>query len=33
MNPVQTTAWKIDAPTLKAEFDNSLGFWGAVDTQ
>jgi uroporphyrinogen decarboxylase len=33
MNPVQTTAWKMDAPTLKAEFDNSLGFWGAVDTQ
>jgi len=33
MNPVQTTAWKMDAPTLKAEFGDRLGFWGAVDTQ
>ena len=33
MNPVQTTAWKMDAPTLKSEFGDNLAFWGAVDTQ
>jgi uroporphyrinogen decarboxylase len=33
MNPVQTTAWKMDAATLKSEFGKDLAFWGAVDTQ
>jgi uroporphyrinogen decarboxylase len=33
INPVQTTAWKMEADKLKAEFGNNLGFWGAVDTQ
>jgi uroporphyrinogen decarboxylase len=30
INPVQTTAWSMDAETLKAEFGKNLGFWGAV---
>jgi len=33
INPVQTTAWKMDAGQLKAEYGNHLGFWGAIDTQ
>ena len=33
INPVQTTAWNMDAARLKAEFGDNLGFWGAVDTQ
>ncbi|MDP6453440.1 MAG: uroporphyrinogen decarboxylase family protein [SAR202 cluster bacterium] len=33
INPVQTTAWSMEAEVLKAEFGNKLGFWGAVDTQ
>ena len=33
INPVQTTAWKMDAEKLKADFGDNLGFWGAVDTQ
>ncbi len=33
VNPVQTTAWSMDAAKLKAEFGDKLGFWGAVDTQ
>lgn len=33
LNPVQTTAWKMGAAELKAEFGKDLGFWGAVDTQ
>lgn len=33
VNPVQTTAWSMDAVKLKAEFGDKLGFWGAVDTQ
>ena len=33
INPVQTTAWNMDAGRLKAEFGKDLGFWGAIDTQ
>ncbi len=33
INPVQTTAWNMDAARLKAEFGSKIGFWGAVDTQ
>ena len=33
INPVQTTAWKMDAENLKKDFGKNLGFWGAVDTQ
>jgi len=33
INPVQTTAWNMEAAKLKTEFGDKLGFWGAVDTQ
>ena len=33
INPVQTTAWNMNADQLKAEFGKSLAFWGAIDTQ
>ena len=33
INPVQTTAWKMEAARLKADFGDKLRFWGAVDTQ
>ncbi len=33
INPVQTTAWNMDAAKLKAEYGDKLCFWGAVDTQ
>ncbi|HAL48860.1 MAG: hypothetical protein FI707_07300 [SAR202 cluster bacterium] len=33
INPVQTTAWGMDAARLKAEFGDKLAFWGAIDTQ
>ena len=33
INPVQTTAWSMDAAKLKDEFGDKLGFWGAIDTQ
>jgi len=33
INPVQTTAWKMEASRLKADFGDKLSFWGAVDTQ
>ncbi len=33
INPVQTTAWGMDAARLKAEFGDKIAFWGAIDTQ
>ncbi|MDP6402273.1 MAG: uroporphyrinogen decarboxylase family protein [SAR202 cluster bacterium] len=33
INPVQTTAWKMEAGRLKADFGDNLAFWGAIDTQ
>jgi uroporphyrinogen decarboxylase len=33
INPVQTTAYKMDAVSLKKEFGRDLSFWGGIDTQ
>jgi len=33
INPVQTTAYKMNARFLKREFGKDLSFWGAIDTQ
>ena len=33
INPVQTTAYKMNAKSLKKEFGKDLSFWGAIDTQ
>ena len=33
INPVQTTAYKMDAVSLKKEFGKDLSFWGGIDTQ
>jgi len=33
INPVQTTAYKMDAVSLKKEFGEDLSFWGGIDTQ
>ncbi len=33
LNPVQTSAAKMDPAQLKREFGRDLAFWGAVDTQ
>jgi uroporphyrinogen decarboxylase len=32
LNPVQTTAKKMEAERLKREFGNRLSFWGGIDT-
>jgi uroporphyrinogen decarboxylase len=33
LNPVQVSARNMDPATLKKEFGNRLGFWGAIDTR